>query len=140
MAQVEFCYNGISTIIQCKLNEKMKDVFQKFKVKAQIGNKNLFYSYDGKVGINEESTFEKIAKKNMIKSKNIICPECKENIKMDIIDYKVNLFDCKNGHKIENILLDEFEETQKIDLNNIIFDICKKIIKVHHIIIYFINV
>ena len=45
---------------------------------------------------------------------------------MDIIDYKVNLFDCKNGHKIENILLDEFEETQKIDLNNIICDICKK--------------
>ena len=148
MAQVEFCYNGISTIIQCKLKEKMKDVFQKFKVKAQIGNKNLFYSYDGKVGINEESTFEKIAntddkkrkkmnvivfeneiqkeKKNMIKSKNIICPECKENIKMDIIDYKVNLFECKNGHKIENILLDEFEETQKIDLYNIICDICKK--------------
>ena len=43
MAQVDFCYNGISTIIQCKLKEKMKDVCQKFKVKAQIGNKNLFY-------------------------------------------------------------------------------------------------
>ena len=148
MAQIEFCYNGISTIIQCNLNEKMKDVCQKFKDKAQIGNKNIFYSYDGKVGINEQSTFVKIAnsedkkrkkmniivfeneipkeKESMIKSKNIICPECKENIKMDIIDYKIYLFDCKNGHKIENILLDEFEETQKIDLNNIVCGVCKK--------------
>ena len=52
-----------------------------------------------------------IKEKDIIKSKNIICPECKENIKMDIIDYKINIYECKNGHKKENILLNEFEET-----------------------------
>ena len=148
MTQVEFSYNGVSTIVQCNLNEKMKDIFQKFKEKAQVGNKNIFYSYDGKVGINEESTFEEVAnsedkrrnkmnvivfenefevqKEEKIKSKNIICPECKENIKMDIKDYKINLYDCKNGHRKENILLNEFEETQNIDLSHIKCDICKK--------------
>ena len=45
---------------------------------------------------------------------------------MDIIDYKINIYECKNGHKIENILLNEFEETQNIDRNNIICNICKK--------------
>ena len=55
----------------------------------------------------------------------IICPICKENIKMDIKDYKINLYECKNGHKIENILLDEFEEMQNIDLSTVKCDMCK---------------
>ena len=45
---------------------------------------------------------------------------------MDIKDYKINLYDWKNGHRKENILLNEFEETQNIYLSNIICDICKK--------------
>ena len=61
---------------------------------------------------------------NSQKSK-IICPICKENIKMDIKDYKINLYECKNGHKIENILLDEFEEMQNIDLSTVKCDMCK---------------
>ena len=27
-------------------------------------------------------------------------------ISLSIIDYKITLYECKNGHKIENILLD----------------------------------
>ena len=61
MAEVEFIYNGVSTIIQCNLNEKMKDIFQKFKDKAQIKNINIFYSYNGNNEINEESEFEEVA-------------------------------------------------------------------------------
>ena len=59
------------------------------------------------------------------KSNVIICPECKENIKMNVKDYKINLSECKNGHKIENILLNEFEKTQIIGLNKIICNICR---------------
>ena len=36
------------------------------------------------------------------------------------------MYECKNGHKMENILLNEFEETQNIDLSHIKCDICKK--------------
>ena len=145
MAEVEFIYNGVTIIIQCKLDEKMKNICQKLKDKVKINNKSIFYSYNGKVGINEELTFEEainsedkkrnkmsilvfeneieLKKNDIIKSGNIICPECKENIKMDIINYKINIYECKNKHKIENILLNEFEETQNINRTNIIYDI-----------------
>ena len=57
--EIEFIYDGISTIIQCNSNEKMKNIFQKFKDKVGINkNRKVFYSYDGKVGIEEELTFK----------------------------------------------------------------------------------
>ena len=59
-------------------------------------------------------------------SKEIICPECKENILIDINIFKINLKGCKNNHIQNNILLHLFKETQKIDLSNIICDICKE--------------
>ena len=149
--EIEFIYDGISTIIQCNSNEKMKNICQKFKDKVGIDkNRKVFYSYDGKVGIDEELTFRDnansedkkgnkmsilvfsndsliIQKENDIKeSQNIICPKCKENIKMDIKEYKINLYDCKNRHKKNNILLNEFKETQKFDNSKIVCDICKK--------------
>ena len=65
MAEVEFIYNGVTTIIQCKLDEKMKNICQKLKDKVKINNKSIFYSYNGKVGINEELTFEEAIKKGI---------------------------------------------------------------------------
>ena len=59
-------------------------------------------------------------------SKDIICPECKENILIDINNFKINLKGCKNNHIQNNILLNLFKEIQKIDLSNIICDICKE--------------
>ena len=155
MAEVEFIYNGIKTVIQCNINEKMKDICQRFKDKVNIDNNmNIFYSYNGKPGINEELTFEEISnredkrrnkmsilvydnqaealvinKEDKKKSKNIICPECKEKIKMEIKDYKINLYDCINKHKIDNILLNEFEETQIIDIILSIIKLIEKLIK-----------
>ena len=147
MAEVEFAYNGINTTIQCNLNEKMKEICKRFKDKIGLNNNNIYYSYNGQVGIDEEKIFEEIAnsedkrrkkmniivfdnlieikEKEIIKSKNIICPECKENIRMNINEYKIDLFKCKNGHNIKDILLNEFEETQNIDLTDIICNICK---------------
>ena len=151
MAEVIFIYNGINTIIQCNLNEKIKDISKRFKDKANLNNKNINYTYNGKLVLNEELTFEELAntedkirkkmsfivfdnlievkdeekEKEKIKSKDIICPYCKENIRMNINKYKINLLKCSNGHNIENILLDEFEETQNINLKEIICNICK---------------
>ena len=152
MSQIEFLYNGINTVIQCNPNENMKEICQKFMDKVGIKkNQSIFYSYNGKLGFNPELSFEKtvnsedrkrnkmsvivIENKSQIeekesdikKSKNIICPICKEKILMDIKDFKINLFGCKKGHKIENIILNEYEETQNIDRVKIICDICKKI-------------
>ena len=44
---------------------------------------------------------------------------------MNINEYKIDLYECKNGHNIKNILLNEFEETQKINMSDIQCNICK---------------
>ena len=81
---------------------------------------------------------EKEEEKEFIKSKDIICTECSESIKFQIIHYKIKLSECKNGHTIDNILSNEFEKTQYI--NNKEIKLKYVIIKVIHIIKYFINV
>ena len=57
--------------------------------------------------------------KSIVKSKNIICPSCKENAKMKFKYYKITLYDCKNNHTINDILFDEFVKSQNIDLSKI---------------------
>ena len=147
----EFNFNGIKTTIQCKPDEKMKDICQKYANKIEIDKNNLYFSYNGKAGkeFNEELMFEEMINSedktrnlmtilvfsnelknnsvitDIIKSKDVICPECKESIKMDIVNYKVILSDCKNNHKFDKILLNEFDDTQKIDRIKIICDICE---------------
>ena len=59
-------------------------------------------------------------------SKDIICPQCKENILLNIRDFKINLSGCKNKHNIKNILLNKYEESQKIDISNIKCNICNR--------------
>ena len=148
MAEVEFIYGSIHTIIQCNINDKMKDIIKKFEEKVGITPKNIYYSYNGNILNDDELTFKQIAKKDgkkrkkmdiiiydkaldikkkeIRKLKNIICPECKESIRMEINEYKINLSKCKNGHNIKNILLNEFKKTQNINFTEIKCDICKQ--------------
>ena len=76
--------------------------------------------------IEEEEKIQNSQDEYIIKSKTIICPQCKENIKMKFENYIISLFDCKNKYKIDNILLDKFESTQTIDISKIICNNCKK--------------
>ena len=62
MAEIEFIYNGVKTIIQCDMKDKMKDICKKFREKANINkDKQIFYSYNGNVGFNEELQFQETA-------------------------------------------------------------------------------
>jgi signal recognition particle GTPase len=63
--------------------------------------------------------------KNLKKSKNIICPECNENIRIRIYGQKIFLYECKNKHKKNDLLLTQFEKTQYIDESKIICNVCK---------------
>ena len=60
MAQVIFKYNGIDILIQCKIDEKFKDIYQKFQVKRQADLNKLMFIYEGKI-LNSELEFNKIA-------------------------------------------------------------------------------
>ena len=146
MPKIIFNFNGRNTIIQCEYKEKMKIICKRFISKALINNSNIFFVYNGKM-VNEELTFEQqvneddkkrdimnilvneidksTIRENLIESKEIICPICKENILIDLKDYKINLFNCKKGHKINNIFLKDFENLQKIDISKIVCGLCK---------------
>ena len=147
MSQIEFKYKSSNIIIQCNENDKMKDIIDKFLNKVEKIGEDLFYLYNGSQ-INYELTFkdqanttdrnekkmsvvvidknENTSRKMEILSNDIICPECKENIVMNIEDFKINLSGCKNRHHINKILLNLFEKTQKIDLCQIICEICRQ--------------
>ena len=148
MVEIEFIFNNIKTIIQCDINGTMEDICKRYANKIQKDFKTIYFVYNGK-NLNKEllKSFIQIANKidkerkkmnllvyeinikkenKLIKSKDIICPECGENIRMKInSNYEINLFDCKNGHNI-NISLKEFEKSQYIDESKIICDKCKE--------------
>ena len=56
-------------------------------------------------------------------SKDIICPKCGESCKIDLNDYKICLYDCKNKHNIGYFSFDAYQNTQ--DISKIICDNCK---------------
>ena len=55
----------------------------------------------------------------------VICPFCKESCKFEMKNYRITLSGCKNGHKMENIKLNEYLNHQKIDYSKIFCDECK---------------
>ena len=147
MEEITITYEGINKSFKCNKNDKMKDIINKFSEENKIDNKDLRFLYNEKE-INQELTFNEqanesdknknkiniIAKKNKEDineenkkiSKDIICPECHESALINIKDFKVNLYGCKNGHQINNILLNKYEEIQKVDLTKIICNLCNK--------------
>ena len=147
MSQIEFDYNSKKAIIQCNKNDKIKDILKKFLIKSEIKGDNIYILYDGKI-LNKELTFNEAANNNdkkrnqmncivrdntdeieegseIKKSKYIICPECMENIRISLKDYKVKLYECRNWHETEYMQLDEFEKTQYIDETKIKCGKCK---------------
>ena len=146
MAEAIFNYNGINTIIQCKENERVKNICDKFCMKLQKDINKLIFIYGGellKLELDFNQVVNQIDKdKNKInilvydtnstvinedkkikKSKDIICPKCSELCLIDFKDYKIILNNCKNNH--ENIIsMNEFDNTQNINENLIICNIC----------------
>ena len=50
MAQVEFQYNGINTVIQCKEDQTMYEICNIYISKSNINENNINYVYNGKGG------------------------------------------------------------------------------------------
>ena len=47
MAKVIFFYEGIETCIQCDINEKIKNIINKFLIKIKKDYTYLFFIYNG---------------------------------------------------------------------------------------------
>ena len=145
MVEVEFNFNGLMKKIQCKYEEKMNDIFKRYAVKSELDVQSLCFLYGGKQ-LNENLTLEEVTNSNndpikilvieisepipdtnqpLVKSKYITCPECCENIRLRFINYKIKLYDCRKKHNFNNILLDEFQNTQVHDFSKVICGNCK---------------
>ena len=151
MSLIIFSYDGVELPIQCKTNDKLINILNKLSNKITIDFNSINILYSGQLIKDKELTFHQIAnesdkkrnimnmqildnlpkkeKESYIKSKQIICPECKENIRISIENYKIQLYDCINFHNINNIAIEEYEDTQKINQTNIICDNCNKMNK-----------
>ena len=146
--EVSFSYKGSVITIQCKSSEQMNDICKKFAYKVGINIDTVFFIHDG-IKINGELTFMQLANENdkkekkmkvlvyeiekitntgdLSKSKEIICPQCgDENILINIKNYRISLSGCRNGHNTNNLLFNNFINTQKIDLSKIICNKCNK--------------
>ena len=145
MVQIEFDNNQAITVIQAKLEDLFKDVLSKYLGKTLLSPDSVCFLANGSI-INPNLSVEKQmnnldkANKSMkvivnvmkededdkaiIKSKQIICPECKEPCRIKLENYKIKLYDCIKGHVKENINLIDFNNTQQIDLSTIKCDKC----------------
>ena len=56
MSEAIFNYEGNNTVIQCETKEKMKDIIDRFLIKLENKENNLYYLYNG-TKINYELTF-----------------------------------------------------------------------------------
>ena len=144
----KFKYYGQKTNeIKCEENEKMNEICKRYALESKKDLNKINFLYNGKK-LDKESTWIKIAnqidkqsktmiilvynineekneEKNELTSKYIICPECGENVKIKFKNYKISL-DCKNGHKINDILFNKYEYFQKKASEKIVCNICNK--------------
>ena len=134
-AKVVFTLDGIDLVIQCLISDKMRDICQRFGIKAEKNINSLIFLYGGNM-INLDLTFEsqansidrvnKIMKVLVYKNENdeYICPNCgyksKLNIKEIISSYN-NIIDNIDGIKlnIENIINTSLVNTVNNQLKNI---------------------
>jgi len=147
MFNVNFNYEGQNLVIQCQKKEKMKEIINKFIEKRRIDINFIYFIYSGNKIENNEIILEQvinevdkkrneiniivtkkevdIPKSSLEKSKEIICPECKEDANISFRNYKIS-FKCENGHDLKNFYFEEFDKTQMIDISKIICEKCQK--------------
>lgn len=61
----------------------------------------------------------KANKNEIIESKDIICPICKEICKIELKNYKIFSSECINNHVHSNLFLKDYKNTQKINQKEI---------------------
>ncbi len=140
-AIVIFNYKNEKTNISCTTSDKMITICEKYVSKVQKDINKLNFIYNGNL-INKDLKFEeqindpidklyfsmniKVEEKTIKIPNEIICPECNENILIKIQDYKINMFNCKNNHKYQNISFEDLNDSQKIDISKIKCNICNE--------------
>ena len=137
-AKVIFTLDGIDLTIQCSLEDKLRDICQKYVTKIESNINSLFFLYGGNQ-IDMELRFKEQANSLDISNKkmrvlvyrkevdNFTCPHCGEKIKLntekldEIVLSNNNIQESINGVKltIENIVKLSSVNNINIQLKNI---------------------
>ena len=138
MSKVIFTFKGSKTIIQCLKDDKMKDICLKFTSKINININNIYCIYNGNI-INMELKFNEIINRidkdrnimNILvyekenNNNGIICPNCGQNINIDIdinqlLNFNNNISNTFKGIKeqMKNII-----NSNNKEINNIIYQL-----------------
>ena len=146
MSSIDFNYEGNIINIHCNSNEKMSDIIKKFILKVGKKKEDLYFFYGGDI-LKENLTFNEQSNKNdrkrnkmsilvnnkeeeeessLKKSQYIICPKCQESARILVENYKIKIYGCKNGHKSEYILIQDFDKSQMYDEVKIKCQQCNK--------------
>ena len=129
-----FMFEKISTMVECSNKDEMCKIFDKFanKVNSTADSFNFLYQ-DKKINKNDtiiDLTKSKATKEIVIsvekKLKKIKCPICICNDTIINIDnYKLVFYNCKYKHNLEKIV-EDYEESQKLQITKIKCDVCRK--------------
>jgi len=123
MAEVKVLYKGYETIIQYQSNEKLEEIFKRFKMTINAESKELVYLYNGEIIKDKNIIISKLSTekiitilaydsnnitsniKNLKTSDYVICPICKESAILNEKDYKLIIYGCHNEHNTKSILI-----------------------------------
>ena len=136
-ANVVFTLDGSNLTIQCSKTDKMRDICQRFAIKAEKNINSLLFLYGGNQ-LNLDLTFEIqatlldkannemkiLAYENEINS--FACPKCGEKIHLNIeiidkiISSNANIKDSVDGIKIsiENLIKNSSDENSEQSIEN----------------------
>ena len=147
MPTIEFNFEENITLIQWIPDEKITNIIQRLVTKLGKKKDDLYFIYNGGM-VKENLTFQEQAKKSdkeynkmsilvyakdelteeedesLKKSEYIICPKCKECASISVDNYKLGLYACKNGHKVNDISFKDFEQTQNLNEAKIVCQNC----------------
>ena len=74
------------------------------------------------VNMNKE---DKEPEQIIVRSDDIICPKCKEPCRIAFDNLMIKLYECSNKHEINDIKIENFYDTQKIVISQIVCENCK---------------
>ena len=126
MINIEFVFESQNMYIQGNSSDPFKKMINHFCNKVGLDKNGLYFIMNGML-IEEEEIINKYIQKlgeskvlverkkkednkDIIeKSKDIICPECKEQCRIKFNEYKIKLDECSNGH-INEIKIGDLEK------------------------------